>query len=95
MIVGRHAGQFFHAPQLALGFFANLVGQIRFRQTLAQLFGFSGLSALAFAQFLLNRLHLLAQHIVLLGLVHFSLRFVGNLRSQPNDLDFVSQKIVR
>ena len=52
-------------------------------------------TALVFAQLFVNRFYLLAQNVIALRLVHFGLRFAGNLRSQTDDLDFARQKVVR
>ena len=95
MIVRRHRRKFFHPAQFALGFLTHLVRQIGFGETLAQLRGLRLFAAFVFAQLFLDRLHLLTQNVIALGFVHLGLRFAGDLRTQPDDLDFVREKIVR
>ena len=70
MIIWRGTGKLFHAAQLALRFLAHLIGKIGLFQTLAQIVGVCLLAAFL-AQFLLNGLHLLAQHVITLRLIHF------------------------
>ena len=95
MIVGRHRRKFFHPAQFAFSFLAHFVGQIGFGEALTQLPGFRFFATLVLTQLFLNRFHLLTQHIITLRLVHFGLRFAGNLRTQANDFNFPRQKIMR
>jgi hypothetical protein len=91
LIIGRLGGQALHTAQFALGFLANVVGQIGGFQSLAQHFGFGFFAAFIVAEFLLNRFELLAQEILALRFVHFTLRFGRNLRAQTDDLDFACE----
>ena len=95
MIVGRHRRKFFHPAQFAFSFLAHFVGQIGFGEALTQLPGFRFFATLVLTQLFLNRFHLLTQHVITLRLVHFGLRFAGNLRTEANDFNFPRQKIMR
>ena len=94
MIVRRHRRQLLHPAQFTVGFLPHVVGQIGFGKPLAELCGLGLFAAFIVAQLFLDRFHLLAQHVIALGLIHFGLGFVGNLRTQANDLNFVREKIV-
>ncbi len=91
VVVGRRRRQPLHAAQLALGLFAHVVGEVGLLQALAQQLGLGALAALVLAQLLLDRLHLLAQDVVALRLVHLALRLGGDLRAQLHDLDLARQ----
>ena len=81
VIVGRRGRKPFQALELAFRFRAHFVRQIGFAESLAEQFCFSAFATFIFTKFLLDRLHLLTQDVIPLGLVHLRLRFRGNLRT--------------
>ncbi len=87
---GRHARQ---AAKLLQRFFLHVVGHARGFDLLAQLFGIArGLVLLA--QFLLDGLHLLAQVVLALRLLHPVLHFALDLVAQLLDLQLLGQVLV-
>jgi len=69
----------------------NLLGHARRLDLLAQ-FVDLGLLRVVLAQFALNRLELLAQDVLALGLVHLRLDFGLDLALQFEDLDLAAQE---
>ena len=91
VIVRRRLRQTFQTFQLTFSFGAHVIRQICFFETLAQQLRFSRFARLVFAEFFLNRAHLLAQHVIALSLVHFDLGFGSDLRAQLHDLELARE----
>ena len=97
--IGAHhavfAGGFRHALQPAQ-FLARLIldllRHLRVGNGLVELGHFGGLALFAFAELLLNRRHLLAQHGLALALVERRLGLLADLLRQPQDLDAVREQ---
>ncbi len=84
---GRHAGE---ARQFLERLFLHVLRHPGFVDLLAQLFGLA-LAFVLLAEFLLNRLHLLAQVVVALRLLHLVLHFVLDLGAQLLDFDLLGE----
>ncbi len=87
---GRHAGE---ARQFLQRLFLHVLGHAGVVDLLAQLFDFA-LAFVLLAQFLLDGLHLLAQIVVALRLLHLVLDFVLDLGAQLLHLDLLGQMLV-
>jgi hypothetical protein len=84
----RHA---FHAVQFAARFFLRLFGHARLADALIQ-FADVGFVLVFLAQFLLDRLHLLAQEELPLHPLHFALGFRLDLPPQFQDFDLLLEQ---
>jgi hypothetical protein len=91
-VLGRCLRQPLEAPQLALGGLLRLLGQLGGLQALAQL-GDLGLLLVALAQFLLDRLQLLAQEVLTLALVELRLDLRLDLRPELDHLEFAGEDL--
>ena len=87
----RHAGQ---PVELAKRFLLHRLGHARGLDLLAELLHLLGV-LVAFAQLLLNRLHLLAQQILALVLADLGLHLGLDLRTQLEDLELLDQHAVQ
>ncbi len=70
-MLGRGLRQLLQPRELAVGLLAHLLGQLELRELLAQLVHL-GLRRVVLAQLLLDRLELLAQHVLALRALHLA-----------------------
>jgi hypothetical protein len=89
-VLGGGRGHFRQSIELAKRFLLHLVGHPRRFDLVAQLVDFLGL-IVAFAELLLDRLHLLAQEVLALVLADFGLHLGLNLRSQLENLELLGE----
>ncbi len=94
LVIGRGRRQALQPAQLALGFLADVVGQVGLGQPAAQLVHL-GLLRVLLAQFFLNGLQLLAQHVLALLLAHLGLGRRADLLAQLQHLDLVVEIAVQ
>ncbi len=92
LIVGCRAGQPLQPAQLALGFLADIVGQVGFLEPLSQ-GGDFGLFRSLFAELFLNRAELLAEHVFALVLRQLALDLAGDFLTQLEHLRFMIEEI--
>ena len=92
-VVGRHGRHARQARQFLERFLLHVLGHAGIVDLLAQLFDLA-LALVLLAQFLLDGLHLLAQVVVALRLLHLVLHFVLDLGAQLLHLDFLGQMLV-
>ena len=92
-VVGGHGRHTRQAAQFLQRFFLDVLGHARGFDLLAQLFGVA-LAFVLLAQFFLDRLHLLAQVVLALRLLHPVLHFGLDLVAQLLDFEFFGQMLV-
>ncbi len=92
-IVGGHRRHARQPAQFLQRFFLHFIGHARFFDFLLQIFDVA-LAFVLLTQFLLDRLHLLAQVILALRLLHAILHFALNLVAQLLDFEFLGQVLV-
>ena len=83
----RHFGQ---ALELPFRFLPHMVGQVRLGHLFLEM-GDLVVVAVLFAQFLLNRFQLLAQHVFALALADLRLRIAGDLVAELENLNLFGQ----
>ena len=71
--------QSLHPLKLTLSFLANFVRQVGRLKPFTQLRSLGALTGFVFAEFLLDRLHLLSENVIALRFVHLRLSFGGDL----------------
>ena len=91
-MLGRRLGQPLQPRELAVGDLAHLLGQLELGELLAQLLDL-GLRRVALAELLLDRLELLAQHVLALGLVELGLHLGLDARAHGGDLELVREDL--
>ncbi len=89
-VFGRSRSHFRQPLQFAIAFLAGLGGHSGFFELLAKLVDF-GLAVVGFAQFLVNRLELLAQQIFALALADLFLNLLLNLVAQLQNFEFLGE----
>ena len=92
-IIGRHRRHARQAPQFFQRFLLHLVGHAGGFDLLPQFFGVP-LAFVLLAQFFLDRLHLLAQIVFALRLLHAILHFRLDLVAQLLDFEFLGQMLI-
>ena len=91
-VLGRRLGQPLEPRELAVGDLADLLGQLDLGELLAQLLDL-GLGRVALAELLLDRLELLAQQVLALGLVELGLDLRLDPRAHRGDLELVGEDL--
>ena len=94
VVIGRRLRQLLHPLEFAVGLFPDIVGQVGLFETFAKLFSLGLFAGLVVAEFLLDRLHLLAEDVVALRFVHLVLCLRGDLRTDLHDLDLAGKRRV-
>ena len=93
-VLGRGHRHLRQTIELAQRFFLDRLGHAGRLDLLGELFDFLGL-VVAFAEFLLDRLHLLAQEVLALVLADLRLHLRLNLRSELEDLELLDQDAIQ
>ena len=91
-MLGGCLRQLLQPRQLAVGLLAHVLGQRDRVQLLAQLLDL-GLGRVALAQLLLDRLELLAQHVLALGAVELGLHLRLDARADRRDLELAREHL--
>ena len=91
-VLGRRLGQPLEPRELAVGDLADLLGQLDLGELLAQLLDL-GLRRVALAELLLDRLELLAQEVLALGLVELRLDLRLDPRAHRGDLELIGEDL--
>ena len=91
-VLGRRLRQPLEPRELAVGDLAHLLGQLDLRELLAQLLDL-GLGRVALPELLLDRLELLAQQVLALGLVELGLHLGLDARAHGGDLELVGEDL--
>ena len=91
-VLGGLRRQRLEALELAVDLLADLLGQLDRGELLAQLVGLGG-RLVELAELLLDRLELLAQHVLALALVELGLDLVLDLRADRDDLELAREDL--
>ena len=91
-MLGRRGRELLQPRELAVGLLAHELGQLELRELLAQLLHL-GLGRVALAELLLDRLQLLAQVVLALGLVHLGLDLRVDPRADLDDLELAREDL--
>ena len=91
-VLGRRLRQLLEPRELAVGDLADVLGQLDLGELLAQLLDL-GLGRVALAELLLDRLELLAQHVLALGLVELGLHLRLDARADRDDLELAREDL--
>ena len=91
-MLGRRLRQLLEPRELAVGLRAHVLGQVDGGELLAQLLDL-GLGRVALAELLLDRLELLAQHVLALGAVELGLDLRLDARADGGDLELAGEDL--